>query len=439
MKHTFTKTSDTQVELKVTLDAKDLKETRQLTLTKLAKQVKVPGFRQGKVPAKVAEKNLDPSAVESQLLQDAVNKYVIEAIDAEGVQPLDRPQVDIDSYDAGKELVFTAKVEVLPEVKLGDYKALKAKRDKVEITKDEIDEVIDRMRQNMAEKKDVDRKAKIGDEVWIDFSGTDKDGQPVAGATGKDYPLNLGSNTFIPGFEEGLVGKKAGDEFDLPLTFPKDYHHEPLKGAKVTFKVTVKSVKEVVLPKVDDEFAAKVGPFTSAKELKEDITRELKTQKERANDDKLKDDLVEQLVKVSTVPVPAVLVKDQIESIERDTVQNLMYRGMTLDQYLQEQQKSVQEWRETELKDAAERRVQVGLALAELSKVEKIEISKDEFETRLSEMKQQYNDPKTQAQLDTPDARRNLANRVLTEKTVDRLVELNTAKTPAKVTKTAKK
>ncbi|PLS81903.1 trigger factor [Candidatus Saccharibacteria bacterium] len=441
MKHTFTKTSETEVELKVTLDATDLKATRELTLTKLAKQVKVPGFRQGKVPAKIAEKNLDPSAIEAQLLQDAVNKFVIQAIDTEGVQPLDRPQVDIDSFEPGKELVFTAKVEVLPTVTLGDYKNLKAERENVDVSDDEINEVIDRMRQGYAEKKEVEREAKTGDEVWIDFSGTDEKGQPVPGATGKDYPLNLGSNTFIPGFEEGLVGKKPGEEFDLPLTFPKDYHHDALKGAKVTFKVTVKGVKEVSLPEVDDEFAKKAGPFESADDLKKDIAHELKAQKERVNDDKLKDALVEQLVNVSTVPVPQVLVKDQIESIERDTVQNLLYRGLTLEQYLKEQDKTVQQWRDSELKDAAERRVQVGLALAELSKVENIEVSKEEFEQRLDEMKRQYNDPKMQAQLDSPDARRNLVNRVLTEKTVDRLVELNKAKeAPAKgVSKPAKK
>lgn len=436
MKHTLKKLSDTTVELHVQLDEADLKDVRGITVAKLAAKVKVPGFRAGKVPPKVAEKHIDKVAIESQLIEDAVNKFVIEAINAEKIQPLDRPKVDIGEFDPGKKLNFTAVVEILPEVTLGDYKKLNVKQDKVTITADEVKEVIERMRLGFAEKKEVDRAAKTGDEVWIDFSGVDSDGNAVPGATGKDYPLNLGSNTFIPGFEEGLIGKKADETFDLPLKFPDDYHHEPLKGAEVTFTVTVKTVKEVILPEIDDEFAAKCGPFKTVAELKDDIKNELKAQKERTAGDKLKDDLVEQLVMSSNVPAPEVLIDDQMNTIERDAIQNLMYRGMTLEQYLAEQNLTHDEWRTKELREAATRRVQVGLALAELSKAEQIEVSKDELESRLNDLKGQYNERSMQAQMDTPDARRNLANRVLTEKTVDRLVELNQEK-PAK--KAAKK
>lgn len=432
MKHTLKKLSDTQVELDVKLDSKDLSSVRQMTVAKLASQVKVPGFRAGKVPPKVAEKHLDKMAIESQLIEDAVNKYVVDVINIEEIQPLERPKVDIGEFEPGEKLEFVAKVEVLPQVELGDYKSLKVTKEKVAVTADEIKDVIERMRLGFAEKNEVDRAAKTGDEVWIDFSGNDEEGNPVPGATGKDYPLNLGSNTFIPGFEEGLVGKKTGDTFDLPLTFPEDYHHEPLKGKKVTFNVTVKTVKEVVLPEVDDEFAAKSGPFKTVAELKDDVKKEIAAQKERSVEDKLKDDLVEQAVKVSKVPVPEVLIEDQMNSIERDTMQNLMYRGMTLEQYLEEQGMTHDEWRKKELREAAERRVQVGLVLAELSKAEKIEVSKEELESRLAEMMSQYNDASMRSQLDTPDARRNLANRVLTEKTVDRLVELNSKKTATK-------
>jgi trigger factor len=290
-----------------------------------------------------------------------------------------------------------------------------------------VADVLDRLRQSAATKTAVERPAKLDDEVTIDFVGKDKDGKDVAGATGNDYELKLGSNTFIPGFEGGIIGKKVGDVFDLPLTFPKDYHHKPLAGAKVTFTVTLKSVKELAQPKLDDAFAATVGPFKKLDDLKADITRELTEQKEREAVEKLKDSLVEQLVKGSHVPAPHVLIHDQLESIERDFVQNLMYRGMTLDDYLAQQGKTAEEWRNTELHEQAERRVQVGLALAELSKIENIEVSKEELEDRLAQMLKQYgNSPDIAKQLDTPEVRRDLANRVLTEKTVERLVELNT-------------
>lgn len=429
MKHVVKKPSDTQVHLTVTLTAADLAPIQQKTIVRLARNVKVPGFRPGKVPAQVAAKQIDPNHLNQEVLEDAVNTTAVEVLDTEKIVPLDRPKVDVVKYVPGQELEYTAEIEVIPAVKLGDYKKLKATKPKAAIDDKDIDEVIERLQVSMATKEDADRAAKDGDEVIIDFNGTDKDGKEVPGASGTDYPLTLGSNTFIPGFEEGLLGKKAGESFDLPLTFPKDYHHKPLAGAKVTFGVKVKSVKAVKKPQLDDDFASKAGPFKTLAELRADITRELTEQKEREAIDKMKDELVEQLVKGSHVPTPDVLVTDQISSIERDFVQSLVYRGMTLDQYLEQQGLSKDEWRTKELRPQAERRVQVGLALAELSKAEGIEVSRDELDMRLQEMLKRYGDaPDVAKQLDTPETRRDIANRMLTEKTVDRLVELNTKK-----------
>lgn len=428
MKHTVKHQSDTKVLVTVTLDAAELADIKQKTLKRLAAKVKVAGFRPGKVPAHVAEKNLDVNVLNSEVLEDAVNMSAIEAFELAKLTPLDRPQVQVQAYVPGQELSYTAEVQVIPAVKLGDYKKLKVNKEAVNIGAKDVDEVIERLRTQAATKQDTTKAAQKGDEVIIDFEGKDADGKPVAGASGTDYPLELGSNSFIPGFEDGLIGKKAGDVVELPLTFPKDYHHKPLAGAKITFTVTIKGVKHVTLPALDDAFAVTVGPFKKLAELKADITRELTEQKEREAVDKLKDSLVEQLVKGSHVPAPEVLIHDQLESLERDFVQNLMYRGMTLDQYLQQQGKTKEEWRAKELHEQAERRVQVGLALAELSKVEAIEVSKNELDERLKEMLSRYgNSPDITKQLDTPEARRDIANRVLTEKTVNRLVELNTS------------
>jgi trigger factor len=426
MKHVVKKPSDTQVHLTVTLKAADLAPIQQKTIARLAKSVKAPGFRAGKVPAHIAAKQIDPNHLNQEVLEDAVNTSAVDVLEAESITPLDRPKVDVVKFVPGEELEYTAEIEVIPAIKLGDYKKLKSTKQKVDVAEKDVAEVIERLQASMATKEDVDRAAKTGDEIIMDFKGTDKDGKEVAGATGNDYPLTLGSGTFIPGFEEGLIGKKAGDTFDLPLTFPKDYHHKPLAGAKVAFAVTVKAVKEVKNPELNDEFAAKAGPFKTVVALKADITRELTEQKEREAIDKMKDELVEQLIKGSHVPAPEVLVNDQIGSIERDFVQNLMYRGMTLDQYLEQQGVTKDEWREKELREQAIRRVQVGLALAELSKVEGIEVSREELDARLKEMLERYgNAPDVAKQLDTPEARRDIANRMLTEKTVDRLVEIN--------------
>lgn len=414
------------VTLTVTLEATDLTHIKPKTLTRLSKKMKVAGFRQGKVPAGVAEKNLDPNVLSMELAEDAINHFMMDLLEKEKLQPLDQPKVEIGKYVPNELLEFTAKVEILPAIKLGDYKKLGVKKQADKVAEKEIEEVIERMRLGLAEKKPVERPAKENDEVSIDFDGT-QDGKPVAGASGKAYPLVLGSDTFIPGFEAGLIGKKAGDKFNLPLTFPKDYQHKPLAGAKVTFAVVVNEVKEVVLPKVDDEFAAKCGPFKTVEELKADIKRELTDQKEREALDKFKDDLLGKLIEGSTIPTPEVLVVDQLAGIERDFTQNLMYRGITLQQYLEEQKQTKEEWQEKELRPQAIRRVQVGLALAELTKVEDVQVSMDELNERMAMFMQQYgSDARMREQLDTPEARRDIANRLVTEKTVDRLVELNT-------------
>jgi trigger factor len=426
MKTTVKHVSDTKVELTITLGKDELEAARHVALSKLAKNIKVPGFRKGNVPASVAAKHVDPEALAQQTLEDALSKAVAEAYTKEKLQALDRPEVAIKKFVPDQELEFTAETEILPKVTLGDYKKLKAKKAKATVTAKDIDEIIERMRAGFAEKKEVNRAAKDGDEVTIDFVGK-KDGVAFDGGTATDYNLTLGSHSFIPGFEEGIIGKKPNETFDLELEFPKDYHAEALKGAKVVFTTTLKTIHEVTLPKVDDEFAAKAGPFTSLDELKADIKRELLEQKEREANEKLKDELVNELIESSTIPVPTVLLKDQMDSIERDMTQNLMYQGLSLDQYLQTKQfKDKDAWLESEVKEAAKKRVQAGLMLAELSKVEEIEATTKELDEHIALYKERYaNDPKMAAQFDTPEARRDIANRLLTEKTVDRLVVLN--------------
>lgn len=424
MKTNVNHLSDTKVVLTITLGEKELKDAEQVALTKLAKDVKVQGFRKGKAPASVVAKNIDPNALGQQTLDDALSKAVAEAFTTEKIQALDRPQVEVKKFVPGKELEFTAETEILPEVKLGDYKKLTAKKPKVTVTEKDIDEIIDRMRQGFAEKKPVKRAAKDGDEVVIDFIGK-KDGEAFTGGTANDYSLTIGSNQFIPGFEEGIVGHKVSDEFDLELEFPSDYHAADLAGAKVVFSTTLKEVKEIVLPELNDELAAKAGPFTSVDELKADIKREISNQKEREATDKIKDELIDQLIEKSTIPVPEILVQDQSRSIEQDMTQNLMYQGMNLDMYLESKKLTKEEWQNTEVKQAAEKRVKAGLALAELSKVLKVTASDEELAVKVNEYQQQFG-AKSGQDFTSPELQRDIANRLLTDKTIDQLLEINT-------------
>lgn len=427
MKTTVKNLSDTKVSLTISVTPEELKNAELVSLDKLGKTVKVPGFRKGKVPASVVAKHIDPQTLQAELLNNAISKAVSEAFISENIQVIDRPEVEVKKYVPGSELEFTAEVEIIPAVKLGDYKKLTAKKKIEKVTEKDVTEIIDRMRQSLAEKKEVTRAAKNEDETLIDFIGK-KDDVAFDGGTGTDYTLVLGSGQFIPGFEEGIVGHKAGETFDLELTFPEDYHAKELAGEKVVFTTTLKAVKEVVPAELNDEFAAKCGPFTSVDELKEDIKRELTAQKEREAIEKLKDELVSELLDVSDVPVPEVLVKDQERSIEQDFTQNLAYRGISLDSYLEAEKFATKEvWLDKEVRPAAEKRVKAGLVLAELSKVLKVEATADELADHINQYREQYaNNKDALKQFEQPEVQRDIANRLLTEKTVNKLVELNT-------------
>lgn len=426
METTVKHLTDTKVQLTITVAAKELAEAESVALVKLSKTVKVAGFREGKVPASVAAKHVNPQGLQEQTLDDAISRAVAEAFATAGLRPLDRPSVEVQKFVPSETLEFTAEVEVLPEVKIGDYKKLTTKSEKVSVTAKEVDEIIERMRGGFADKKEVDRKAQDGDEVVIDFVGK-KDDVVFNGGTATDYALTLGSNQFIPGFEEGVIGHKPGETFDLTLEFPKDYHAEELAGAEVVFTVTLKKIVESVLPEVDDAFAKKAGPFETVAELKADIKRELTAQKERENEEKFKDSLITELIEKSDVPVPEILINDQLRSIEQDFEQNLTYRGLQMDAYLSANNfKDIDEWREKEAKPVAIRRVQAGLVLAEVTKAENIQPTEAEIDAHVEVHKKQYeNNPEALKQFETEEVRRDIANHFITEQTIERLVELN--------------
>ena len=429
MKATVKNISETRVLVTVTVDATELEAAEQVALKKLSKEVKVDGFRKGHVPLAIVKKNVDPNALAQETLENALSKGVADAFIGNNLQALERPEVEVKKFVPGDVLEFTAEGDVLPKVTLGDYKKLKITKPEIKVTKADIDEVIERMQKGFAEKKETKNAAKDGDETVIDFVGK-QDGVAFEGGTGNDYPLTLGSNSFIPGFEDALVGLKAGDKKDIELTFPKDYHAKNLAGAKVVFETTVKKVNAVTLPKLNDEFAAKAGPFTSMKELEDDIKREITAQREREGEDKLKDDLVKQLVEKSKVSVPAVLREDQIKSIEQDLQQNLMYQGMSLEQYFESRGFADREaWVKGEATEAADNRIKAGLVLAELSKELKIEAAADELAEHINMYKDRYkNNPDMAKRFDEPEAQREVANRLITEKTVDELMKLNNKK-----------
>lgn len=427
MKSTIKHVSETRALVTVVLGKEELKAAEQVALVRLGKNMKVAGFRKGKAPIAMVAKNADPAALSEEILNSAVSKAIADAYTDNNLIPLDRPEVEIKKFVPGDTLEFTAESDILPEVKLGDYKKLKAKKVEVKVEKSDVDDVIKRIKQQFAEKKPVTRKAEMGDEAVIDYVGKKGD-EEFQGGSATDYALGLGSGQFIPGFEEAIVGHATGEEFDVPLTFPKEYHSKELAGQKVVFSVKLKQLNEVVLPEDSDEFAAKVGEFTAMADLRKDIKAELSAQKEREAMDEARDDLIQQLVDKSKVAAPKVLIDDQVKSIQQDMFQNLMYQGMTMDQYVASKgYDNLENWEAKEATPLAEKRVKASLVLNELAKDLKIEVTPEQLNARLDMYRQQYaNQPEMAKRFDEPEIQRDITNRLATELTVDKLVELNT-------------
>jgi trigger factor len=426
MKSNIKSISDTELEVYIELGVEELAIAEAAALKHLSHNVKVPGFRKGKAPIDMAKKSVDPNALAEHALDSAINEAIKDVFTDNQIQAIDRPTIELKKYVPGSVVELTARVSVLPKIKLGDYKKLKTTKTKISVDQKEVDEIVEKMRGALAEKSEVKRSAELGDEVVIDFVGK-KDGVAFEGGTSSDYRLKLGSKQFIPGFEEGVVGHKAGDRFDLDLSFPEDYGAENLKGAKVVFEVTLKSVSEAVVPKIDDTFAAKCGPFKTVKEMLDDIKRELTAQKQREADEKLKDELVTQLVEKSQVSAPKVLVDDQIGAIERDFMNNLSYQGKSLEDYLKEMKfKDREDWIKKELETVADKRVKVALVLNELSRTEKLAVDKSELDERLNTYKTQYASNESMLKrFDEPGVIRDIEYRLITEKAVNLLLELN--------------
>lgn len=423
MKTTVKKLSDSRVEITVTLDAKDLKPIKGKALEKLAKEIHVEGFRKGKVPVDVAKKFIPENDLNAETVDAAVRATVIEAFAKHEKSPLVLPSVNVTKYVPDEIVEYTATADIIPEVKLGDYKNLGVKRPETKVTKKDIDGVLDDLATNFAERKVVKRAAAEGDEVIIDFVGK-KDGEAFKGGSAKDYHLTLGSHTFIPGFEEGIIGHEPGDKFELKLTFPKDYGVADLAGAKTVFEVLLKQVNEVKKAKLDDELAAKCG-LKTIDELKKDIEKNIAARNGHQQEEKFKDDLVNALVKKSKIPAPEILIDDQLRMIRDDMTRNAASQGMSFEEFLEANKETMENW-EKQARKIAEARVKASLALQTLAVEQKITVSDDVVAAKIAELKDVYKkSPEALKNLKDPNVKMDIKNRLTIEKTLDFLVEAN--------------
>ncbi|MHA6252101.1 trigger factor [Oceanobacillus sp. CAU 1775] len=357
---------------------------------KVSKEVQIPGFRKGKIPRGLFEQRF---GVES-LYQDAVdivlpNAYT-NAIDEAGIFPIDQPEVDIEQIEKGKALVFTAEVEVKPEVTLGEYKGLEVEEESVEVTDEDVDHELTHLQENHAELV-VKEEGEVeeGDTVVIDFEGF-TDGEAFDGGKGENHSLEIGSGQFIPGFEEKLVGKKSGEETEVELTFPEDYHAEELAGKDAMFKVTIHEIKTKELPELDDEFAKDVDDeVETLEELKAKKKEELLSQRKQAADTAKREALINKATETVEVEIPEVMVENELDQMFTEFEQRLQMQGMTMEMYAQFSGQDEAALKE-QMREDAGKRVKTSLTLEAIADAENIEVTEEDINEELSNMASMY-------------------------------------------------
>lgn len=376
--------------LTVEVSVEKVKEGLDAAFKKVVKQVNVPGFRKGKMPRGMFEKRF---GVES-LYQDALDILLPEAygkaIEETGIEPVDRPEIDIEQMENGKELIFKATVTVKPEVKLGEYKSLEVEEFVTNVTDEDVAKELETLQSRHAELVVKEEgKAENGDTVVIDFEGF-VSGEAFEGGKGENYSLELGSGSFIPGFEDQLVGTSAGESKDVEVEFPEEYHAAELAGKPAVFKVTVHEIKSKELPVLDDEFAKDADDeVESLDELKEKIKNRLTDSKQHEAEHHLRDTVVEKAAENAEVDIPAVMIDNEIDRMVQEFEQRLQMQGMNLELYTQFSGQDKNALRE-QMKEEAEKRVRINLTLEAIAKAENIEASEEDVNAELEKMAEMY-------------------------------------------------
>lgn len=405
-----------QIERRITIQvpAGEIDEAVNTRLKETAKNVRLNGFRQGRVPMAVVRQRYGQS-VRNEVVGEVMRERYVRAITDEGFNPAGYPQIEPVVNEAGKDFEFVATMEVYPEVELASIEGTEVERPVVEVTDADVDEMIDTLRKQNATYEEVDSAAEDGDQLTIDFQGYLGD-EPFEGGSAEGHELVIGSNSFIPGFEEQLIGAKAGDEKTITVTFPEDYQAEHLAGKEATFKVKVHKVSRQALPEVDAEFIERFGVEggDEAKfrtEIKKNMTRE----SAQAVDNRVKQQVLDALKKANEIPVPSALVQQETDGMKRQAAQQF---GLGEDFDVSQLPNELFE-------EQAKGRVQVGLLLAEVIKANELDASDDEIKAKVEELAEQYQDPSEVVDyyMGNEEMKTQVKSAILEEKAVDKLLE----------------
>ncbi len=384
------KLENSKVMLEVQVEKAEFDAAMDRSYRKNVSRINIPGFRKGKAPRKIIERMYGTSI----FMEDAVNFAFPAAYDAAveeaKIEPVDEPQVELDELD-DNGFTFKATVVVKPEVTLGEYKGLTANKLEVIVSDVDINDELNRLRERNARMINVDRAAAEGDTVVIDFEGF-VDGMPFEGGKAEKHNLKLGSNHFIPGFEDQLIGAVAGADVDVNVTFPEEYHAEDLAGKPAVFKVKVLEVKETELPELDDEFAKDVSEMDTLDALKEDIKSKIAEGRQRMSDEAFENAVLDQIVDNMTVELPEVMIERQLDRIAEDFANRVSAQGITMDAYLQMSGMDMEGFRKN-FREGAERQVKVTLALEKIAELEKLGVTAEDVEAEYNKLAEQYGMP----------------------------------------------
>ena len=389
MSYTVENLEKSMAKITITVDADAFEEAMVKSYNKNKKNISIQGFRKGKAPRKMVEKLYGPEVFYEDAANFAIPDAYEEAAKESGLEIVSRPEIDVVEIEKGKDFVFTATAAVKPEVTLGDYKGIEVEKKTVKVMAADVNAEIDKVREQNSRMITVENRGiKKDDTAVIDFEGF-VDGEPFQGGKGEDYSLVIGSHSFIDTFEDQLVGKKAGEEVDVNVTFPEEYHEASLKGKPALFKVTVKEIKKKELPNLDDEFASEVSEFETLKEYKASVKKNLKERRKEEAKREKENEVVEKVVENITVELPEPMVDEQTQQMIQEFAGRLSSQGLSFDQYMQMTGMTVDALM-GQMKPEAEKRIRTRLALEAIVDAEKIKATAKDIDKEIENMANMY-------------------------------------------------
>lgn len=384
------KLENNTAKLTIEVEASKFDKAIQKAYQKNKNKFNIPGFRKGKVPYAMVEKMYGAAVFYEDAANELISGAYAQAAEESGLEIVARPEINVTQIEKGKPFIFEAEVTTKPEVKLGKYKGIKVEKADVTVTDEEVTEELDKVKEQNARLVAADDKAvEDGDQTTIDFEGF-VDGVAFEGGKGEDYPLTIGSHSFIDTFEEQLIGKKVGEEVEVNVTFPENYQAKELAGKPAMFKVTIKEIKVKEYPELDDDFAQDVSEFDTLDEYKEDIKKNLTEKKEKEAEAEKESKVIEAIVNDAEMDIPEKMVEAQAEQMLEEFAQNIAMQGISFEQYLQFTGATVDQMKE-QVKPQAQARVESSLVLEAVVKAENIEATEEEVEEEIKEMAGRYN------------------------------------------------